>query len=85
MFWAIHDPTTLNRQGPDIGTQYRSAVFYLNAEQKEKALNSFKNLEDSKIFNKPIVTQIVPASEFWQAEEYHQQYVEKMKNRTLTN
>jgi len=85
VFWAIHDPTTLNRQGPDIGTQYRSAVFYLNAEQKEKALNSFKNLEDSKIFNKPIVTQIVPASEFWQAEEYHQQYVEKMKNRTLTN
>jgi len=85
VFWAIHDPTTLNRQGPDIGTQYRSAIFYLTTDQKEKALSSKISLEKSKIFSRPIVTQIVPASEFWQAEEYHQQYIEKMKNRTITN
>ena len=80
IFWSIHDPTTLNRQGPDIGTQYRSAIFYLSTEQKELALNSKRSLENSKHFSRPIVTQIVPASEFWKAEEYHQQYVEKMKN-----
>lgn len=85
VFWSIHDPTTLNRQGPDIGTQYRSAIFYLSTEQKEMALNSKRNLENSKRFSKPIVTQIVPASEFWKAEDYHQQYVEKMKNRTITH
>ncbi|MFW9829928.1 MAG: peptide-methionine (S)-S-oxide reductase MsrA [Candidatus Thorarchaeota archaeon] len=80
IFWSIHDPTTLNRQGPDVGTQYRSAIFYLNSEQKEKALKSKKKVEESKRFKNPIVTQIVPASEFWQAEDYHQQYVEK-RNR----
>ncbi|UCC19941.1 MAG: peptide-methionine (S)-S-oxide reductase MsrA [Promethearchaeota archaeon] len=77
VFWSIHDPTTLNRQGPDVGTQYRSAIFYLNSEQKEKAERSKDKLEESKIFKKPIVTQIVSASEFWEAEDYHQQYVEK--------
>ena len=79
VFWTIHDPTTLNRQGPDIGEQYRSAIFYLNSEQREKALISKENLEASKRFNNPIVTQIIPASDFWEAEEYHQQYDEKRK------
>ena len=85
VFWSIHDPTTLNRQGPDIGTQYRSAIFYLNSEQKEKALNSKAKLEASKRFKRPIVTQIVPASDFWKAEEYHQQYAEKRQKRFITN
>ncbi|MBY8986100.1 MAG: peptide-methionine (S)-S-oxide reductase MsrA [Candidatus Lokiarchaeota archaeon] len=79
VFWMIHNPTTLNRQGPDIGEQYRSAIFYLNSEQREKALISKENLEASKRFNNPIVTQIIPASDFWEAEEYHQQYDEKRK------
>jgi peptide-methionine (S)-S-oxide reductase len=79
LFWNIHDPTTLNRQGPDVGSQYRSAIFYIDPEQKEKALNSKANLEAENRFKQPIVTQIVPASEFWEAEEYHQQYVEKRK------
>ncbi|MFX1389085.1 MAG: peptide-methionine (S)-S-oxide reductase MsrA [Promethearchaeota archaeon] len=83
VFWSIHDPTTLNRQGPDVGTQYRSAIFYLNSEQKEKAIKSKEKLEKSKRFNNPIVTQIIPASEFWQAEDYHQQYTEK-RNRNYT-
>lgn len=80
IFWSIHDPTILNRQGPDIGTQYRSAIFYLNSEQKEKALIAKTELEKAKRFKKPIITQIVPASKFWEAEKYHQQYVEKRKN-----
>jgi len=85
VFWSIHDPTTLNRQGPDIGTQYRSAIFYINSEQKEKALNSKARLEASKRYKRAIVTQIVPASDFWEAEEYHQQYVEKRKNKIFTH
>jgi peptide-methionine (S)-S-oxide reductase len=85
VFWSIHDPTTLNRQGPDIGTQYRSAIFYINPEQKEKALKSKERQEASKRFRRPIVTQIVPAFDFWKAEEYHQQYNEKRKNRILTH
>lgn len=84
VFWAIHDPTTLNRQGPDIGDQYRSAIFYINSEQKEKALKSKAKLEASKKFKRSIVTQIVPASDFWEAEEYHQQYNEKRKNMIFT-
>lgn len=84
VFWSIHDPTTLNRQGLDVGTQYRSAIFYLNEEQKEKAEKSKAKLESSKRFKKPIVTQIVPVSDFWQAEEYHQQYVEKKNKRFIT-
>ena len=85
VFWSIHDPTTLNRQGPDIGTQYRSAIFYINSEQKEKALNSKARLEASKRYKRAIVTQIVSASDFWEAEEYHQQYVEKRKNKIFTH
>ena len=81
VFWDIHDPTTLNRQGFDIGSQYRSAIFYLNEEQKKKAHNSRKRVEESKKYKNPIVTEIVPASEFWQAEEYHQQYLEKKRGR----
>jgi len=84
VFWSIHDPTTLNRQGPDIGTQYRSVIFYINSEQKEKALNSKTRLEASKRNKRAIVTQIVSASDFWEAEEYHQQYVEKRKNKIFT-
>jgi peptide-methionine (S)-S-oxide reductase len=83
IFWSNHDPTTVNRQGPDVGSQYRSAIFYLNSEQKDKALSSKTKLEASKRFKKPIVTQIIPASAFWEAEEYHQQYVEKRKNRFM--
>jgi len=83
IFWSIHDPTTLNRQGPDVGTQYRSAIFYIDLEQKEQAENSKAKIESSNRFKRPIVTQIVPASDFWQAEEYHQQYVEK-RNRNYT-
>ena len=83
IFWSIHDPTTLNRQGPDIGDQYRSAIFYLNEEQKEKAENFKAKIEASKRFKNPIVTQIVSASDFWQAEEYHQQYVKKKKKGTM--
>jgi len=79
VFWSIHDPTTINRQGPDIGTQYRSAIFYIDDEQKEKAERSKDNLETSNHFKRPIVTQIFPASDFWQAEDYHQQYIEKRK------
>jgi len=83
IFWSIHDPTTLNRQGPDIGAQYRSAIFYLNSEQKEKAMSSKTKLEMSRRFKRPIVTHIVPASEFWEAEEYHQQYLEKSEKQFM--
>ena len=83
IFWSIHDPTTLNRQGPDIGDQYRSAIFYLNEEQREKAESFKAKVEATKRFKNPIVTQIVSASDFWQAEEYHQQYVEKSKNNLI--
>jgi peptide-methionine (S)-S-oxide reductase len=77
VFWSIHDPTTLNRQGPDVGTQYRSVIFYHTAEQEAAALASKKKLEQSGQFRRPIVTQIVAAPDFYRAEEYHQQYHEK--------
>ncbi len=77
IFWQNHDPTTLNRQGPDVGTQYRSAIFYHNPQQEAAALASRERLEKSAAFKRPIVTEIVPAAEFWQAEDYHQQYLEK--------
>lgn len=75
VFWDNHDPTTLNRQGPDAGTQYRSAIFYHSPEQKSAAEAS-KSAQAGR-YRRPIVTQIVPAAEFWRAEEYHQQYLEK--------
>jgi len=85
IFWSTHDPTTLNRQGPDIGTQYRSAIFFLNSNQKEIAMKSKVIQEESKRFDKEIITLIVPASNFWEAEEYHQEYLEKKQKRVLSN
>ncbi|HUJ96103.1 MAG TPA: peptide-methionine (S)-S-oxide reductase MsrA [Terriglobales bacterium] len=77
VFWENHDPTQLNRQGPDWGTQYRSAIFYHSPEQEREAKASKEQLEKSHRFSKPIVTQIVPATTFFEAEDYHQQYLEK--------
>ena len=76
-FWGNHDPTTLNRQGPDVGSQYRSAVFFHGPEQQTEAEASKQALATSGRFVRPIVTEIVPAATFWQAEDYHQQYLEK--------
>ena len=76
-FWACHDPTTLNRQGPDMGTQYRSAIFVLDDEQKAAALATKEEMERSGRFRRPIVTEITPAPEFHEAEDYHQQYFAK--------
>lgn len=77
VFWNIHDPTTKNRQGPDIGKQYRSVIFFHDEDQKYAALASKEKLEKSGTFKNPIVTEIIPVSEFYMAEEYHQQYFEK--------
>lgn len=77
VFWENHDPTTLNRQGPDVGSQYRSAIFYLDAEQEAAARASKERLEQSGRFRRPIVTELTPASAYHRAEEYHQQYLEK--------
>jgi peptide-methionine (S)-S-oxide reductase len=77
VFWQNHDPTTINRQGPDVGTQYRSAIFFHTPEQETAAKASKETLEKARIHKRPIVTEIVPASEFWRAEDYHQQYLEK--------
>ena len=74
---ALHDPTTLNRQGPDVGEQYRSVIFYHNPEQKEAATASKRELEISGRYRDTIVTQILPAGKFWTAEDYHQRYLEK--------
>jgi peptide-methionine (S)-S-oxide reductase len=77
VFWENHDPTQLNRQGPDWGTQYRSAIFFHSPEQEAAAKASKEKLEKSRRYSKPIVTQIVPAVTFYEAEDYHQQYLEK--------
>ena len=77
VFWDNHNPTTLNRQGPDIGTQYRSAIFYHDDEQKEAAVASKEERDRSGKYRNPIVTEITPASTFYEAEDYHQQYLEK--------
>lgn len=74
VFWESHDPTQLNRQGNDIGTQYRSAIFYHDAAQKEKAEHYKTRLNQEKAYDKPIVTEITPASAFYKAEDYHQNY-----------
>ena len=76
-FWNNHDPTTINRQGPDVGEQYRSIIFYHNTEQKELAEKSKEKLDSSGRFKNPIVTEIIPATTFYPAEDYHQQYLEK--------
>ena len=77
VFWANHDPTTLNRQGPDVGSQYRSVIFYHSPVQKEAAEKSKTEQEQSGRFKRPIVTQIEAAPEFYRGEEYHQRYLEK--------
>jgi len=77
VFWACHDPTTPNRQGPDVGSQYRSVIFHHNAAQAAAAKASKERLDRSGRFGRPIVTQIAPAGPFYRAEEYHQQYLEK--------
>jgi len=76
-FWAIHDPTTLNRQGVDVGTQYRSVIFYHSETQRALAEASKSAMEESGVFPAPIVTEITPAGPFYEAEEYHQKYLEK--------
>ena len=77
VFWKIHDPTQLNRQGPDYGKQYRTAIFFHSPEQEEIARKSKQALEASGKFHRPIATEISPATTFWRAEEYHQRYLEK--------
>jgi len=82
VFWKVHNPTTLNRQGPDVGQQYRSVLFHHSPEQKTAAMSSKENLRKSGRFQKPIVTEIVPAATFFKAEDYHQQYIEKRGRTT---
>jgi peptide-methionine (S)-S-oxide reductase len=74
VFFAVHDPTTLNRQGNDVGNQYRSAIFYHNDEQKRVAKEVIKEVTDEGVYDDPIVTEVVPLEKFWQAEDYHQEY-----------
>ncbi|HEX6777434.1 MAG TPA: peptide-methionine (S)-S-oxide reductase MsrA, partial [Ktedonobacterales bacterium] len=77
VFWENHDPTQVNRQGPDVGDQYRTVIFYHTPEQQATAQASKERLEAEKKYRRPIATQIVPAETFYRAEEYHQQYLEK--------
>jgi len=77
VFWENHDPTELDRQGPDVGEQYRSAIFFHTPAQEAAARAAKERLEASGRFHRPIVTEITPASEFWPAEDYHQKYLEK--------
>jgi peptide-methionine (S)-S-oxide reductase len=81
IFFATHDPTTLNRQGPDVGTQYRSAIFYHNEAQKTTAKSVIAELEKEGIWNKPIVTQVAPLKTFYKAETYHKDYYKKHPNQ----
>jgi peptide-methionine (S)-S-oxide reductase len=74
VFWDLHDPTSLNRQGPDVGTQYRSVIFFHDEQQERAARAAVRELEQSGRYHRPIVTEIVPAGPFYRAEEYHQQY-----------
>lgn len=82
LFWQNHNPTTYHRQGPDVGSQYRSAIFFHSPEQEKEAQASKAALDGSGRFTKPIVTEVVPASTFYQAEDYHQQYLEKRGQAT---
>jgi peptide-methionine (S)-S-oxide reductase len=77
-FFTIHDPTTPNRQGNDVGTQYRSAIFFHTPEQEKAARETIARLEAKKLWSNPIVTEVVPAATFWQAEDYHQEYFERV-------
>ncbi len=74
VFLSLHDPTTVNRQGPDVGTQYRSAIFYNDEDQKAKALDALKQIEDGKFFDRPVVTEVTKAATYYKAEDYHQDY-----------
>ncbi len=85
IFWKTHDPTTLNRQGNDVGTQYRSAIFYHNDQQKDIALTYKKKLNDANAFGKPIVTEIVPYKEMYIAEDYHQNYFNENGSQPYCN
>jgi peptide-methionine (S)-S-oxide reductase len=77
LFWAIHDPTTLNRQGPDVGTQYRSAIYFHSPEQEASIKSAILIMEESRRFENPIVTEIAPIDRFFMGEDYHQRYFEK--------
>lgn len=77
LFWKVHDPTQVNRQGPDVGAQYRTAIFFHSEKQKQSAENSKTALGGSKKHDRAIATEITPAAEFWPAEEYHQRYLQK--------
>jgi peptide-methionine (S)-S-oxide reductase len=81
VFFTVHDPTTLNRQGADVGTQYRSAIFYHTPEQKEIAARTIAALEGEKLWDAPVVTEIVPLTEFYPAEDYHQEYFQNNPNQ----
>lgn len=81
-FFSIHDPTTKDQQGPDIGNQYRSAIFYSNETEKDEAISMIEMLNSSKAFTRPIVTDIAPAKTFYEAEEYHQNYLVKHNMRS---
>jgi len=80
IFFHLHDPTTLNQQGNDVGTQYRSAIFYHNDEQKKIAEEERREIEKAKIYSRPLVTEIVPFETFYKAEDYHQNYFNRNKN-----
>lgn len=82
VYWSVHDPTQLDRQGPDVGSQYRSAIFYHDEQQKAEAEASMASLEGSGRLSNRIVTRIVPAKRFWPAEEYHQRFFDKCRRRT---
>jgi peptide-methionine (S)-S-oxide reductase len=81
VFFSVHDPTTLNRQGNDVGTQYRSAIFYHNDEQKRDAEEVIKEITDEGIYDNPIVTEVTPLEKFWPAENYHQEYFANNPNQ----
>jgi peptide-methionine (S)-S-oxide reductase len=81
VFWQIHNPTTLNRQGNDMGTQYRSVIFYHNPEQKNKAEQYINKMNAAKVFDDPVVTEIAPFHVFYKAEDYHQEYFNKNPNQ----
>jgi peptide-methionine (S)-S-oxide reductase len=80
LFWNLHDPTQRNRQGNDVGHQYRSAIFFHDERQKIVAEESIRKVLESGKYNAPVVTELLPSSVFWEAEDYHQQYVDKKKN-----
>lgn len=81
IFFTVHDPTTLNRQGADVGTQYRSSIFYKNDQQKKAALNVINALQKAKVYDRPIVTKLEPLTKFYQAESYHQNYYSNNKDQ----